>query len=241
MRRASNIVIPTRREVLMLGGLMATGCAGRQGRSAAGPDGGFRDADDESDLGPLAAEDRPEPLGRKKLEAINAGYIHVRHVNTREEASIRLLEPDMDAVDGWVVRPEGRTQMAHFLRDWRKGVEKIPPDRLLHHLHALARHFEARIHIISGHRSTTRKSSRHYQGKAIDLRVDGVDHKEVWSVLRTLPKVGSGYYPNARFVHLDVRKRSYSWIDDSGPGEKSRYRKGVPQPPRAVDKQPLPG
>lgn len=227
----------SRRQALVAGGgILLAGCGGGGAyRSLAGP------MEDESDMTLVAPEEAPSPLGRRKLEAINAGYIHLRHVNTRESASIQLLAPAFDSVDGWAVRPEARARLAYFLRDWRTGAEKAPPDRLLHHLHALARHFEARIHIISGHRKGARRTSRHYQGKAIDLRVDGVDPKEVWAVLRSMPKVGSGYYPNSRFVHLDVRDRSYSWIDDSGPGERSRYRKGVAQPSRAVDKQLLPG
>jgi hypothetical protein len=30
-------------------------------------------------------------------------------------------------------------------------------------------------------------------------------------------------------VHLDVREKSAYWIDDSGPGQRARYRKKVPQ------------
>src|SRR5262249_37145908 len=36
--------------------------------------------------------------------------------------------------------------------------------------------------------------------------------------------VGVGIYPVSGFVHVDVRERSYFWVDMSGPRQKNRTR-----------------
>jgi hypothetical protein len=36
--------------------------------------------------------------------------------------------------------------------------------------------------------------------------------------------VGVGVYPTSQFVHVDVRPRSYFWVDFSGPRMKNRER-----------------
>ena len=57
----------------------------------------------------------------------------------------------------------------------------------------------------------------------------GIENIELYNFLKTLPKVGVGYYPNSTFVHLDVRDRKYMWTDVSEPGEPARYvRSGEP-------------
>jgi hypothetical protein len=36
--------------------------------------------------------------------------------------------------------------------------------------------------------------------------------------------VGVGVYPTSQFVHVDIRPRSYFWVDFSGPRMKNRER-----------------
>jgi hypothetical protein len=36
--------------------------------------------------------------------------------------------------------------------------------------------------------------------------------------------VGVGVYPTSQFVHVDIRPRSYFWVDYSGPRMKNRER-----------------
>ena len=85
------------------------------------------------------------------------------------------------------------------------------------------------IHVLSGYRSKERSTSRHAHARAVDFRVPGVDPKEIWEALKRFDDVGLGWYPTSKFVHRDVREKSAYWIDDSGPGQRARYRKGVPQ------------
>ena len=54
----------------------------------------------------------------------------------------------------------------------------------------------------------------------------GVRNVGLFRFCRTLDDVGCGYYPNSKFVHVDVRRprtgRAF-WVDESAPGEPSRY------------------
>ena len=72
------------------------------------------------------------------------------------------------------------------------------------------------FHIISGYRSPftnaqLRKHSHgvaehsfHMQGRAIDIRVEGVPSKTIRSAALTMAQGGVGYYPRNNFVHLDT-------------------------------------
>jgi hypothetical protein len=60
----------------------------------------------------------------------------------------------------------------------------------------------------------------------MDISVMGVPNAALFELCRTLDDVGCGFYPNSKFVHLDVRRPGTGhafWIDASGPGEPSRY------------------
>ena len=52
----------------------------------------------------------------------------------------------------------------------------------------------------------------------------GVSDEEVARFVRDQGFVGCGVYPVSGFVHVDVRERSYFWVDSSGPGKKNRTR-----------------
>ena len=72
------------------------------------------------------------------------------------------------------------------------------------------------FHIVSGYRSPytnaqLRKHSSgvaehsfHMQGRAIDIRVEGVAIKSIRNAALTMARGGVGYYPNNDFVHLDT-------------------------------------
>jgi hypothetical protein len=54
----------------------------------------------------------------------------------------------------------------------------------------------------------------------------GVADEDVAKFAREMGFVGVGTYPTSGFVHVDVRDRSYFWVDTSGPG-RSRRERGV--------------
>jgi hypothetical protein len=116
--------------------------------------------------------------------------------------------------------------------EWVAGVRLLHP-RLLWVLHRIAlAHPWRSIYIYSGYRRSGESSSQsghrsqHHIGRALDIGVQGVDNEALLELCRKLPDVSCGYYPNNKFVHIDVRRRgsgSGFWVDASGPGEPSRY------------------
>jgi len=91
------------------------------------------------------------------------------------------------------------------------------------------------LRVVSGYRTTSWfRDSKHKAGKACDFRVVGVPNEALRDYLRTLDKVGVGYYPNSTFVHLDARDVRTYWIDYAGPGEAPRSRRTRPAHPRGA-------
>ncbi|MBM4320029.1 MAG: DUF882 domain-containing protein [Deltaproteobacteria bacterium] len=132
------------------------------------------------------------------------------------------------------VNSDARQKLEHMLRDHHTDkVRRGMPDALWFYLYLLAYHFDGPIHVVSGYRSRDRLSSRHRQGSAVDFFIPGADMAKVWQYAKsrfTDRGVGLGFYPRSGFVHLDIRKLSYYWIDDSGQGQRPRFRAGVRQP-----------
>jgi LysM repeat protein/uncharacterized protein YcbK (DUF882 family) len=127
------------------------------------------------------------------------------------------------------VNPDARTALSKLARD-RKGKMRyrLLHPRLIQLLQRVADQFPGQtIEIVSGYRAAVRghRLSKHNVGQAVDFRVAAVSNRELYDFIRTLPKAGSGFYPNSVFVHLDVRDKSYTWTDVSGPGEKAHYIK----------------
>ncbi|WP_437304618.1 YcbK family protein [Sorangium sp. So ce388] len=131
---------------------------------------------------------------------------------------------------------------------WQRALEWVPQVRIVHPrllwlLQQIADAFPRRgLHIFSGYRprpsddgrdgpGTRGKSSgghhsQHADGRAMDILVMGVPNAALFQFCRTLDDVGCGFYPNSKFVHVDVRRPGTGrvfWIDISGPGEPSEY------------------
>ena len=90
------------------------------------------------------------------------------------------------------------------------------------------------VHVVSGYRRD-RAGSRHTQGRAVDMMIDGVSNDQLAAYLRGLGFVGVGFYPRAGFVHLDVRDASYFWVDDSAPGAPNHLVQVREEEARAAD------
>lgn len=108
--------------------------------------------------------------------------------------------------------------------EWVPGIRMIHP-RLVWALERVAEAFPRRtFYVMSGYRPG--HGGPHASARAIDLFLMNVANERVYKFCRTLPDVGCGYYPNNKFVHIDVRKpgtgKAY-WIDTSAPGEPSEY------------------
>ena len=114
--------------------------------------------------------------------------------------------------------PDALTEVNWFLRDFRTGgVHDIDPGVLdiltkVHDLTGARRPFD----VISGYRSPEtnemlRRRSRevasgslHQVGKAIDVRLPGVELTRVRNAGLSLGLGGVGYYRKSNFVHLDT-------------------------------------
>ena len=122
-------------------------------------------------------------------------------------------------------RPEAMTAVARLMRDQRTGtVHPIDP-ALLDILAAIADRISGRITggdgaapaftLLSGYRSPqtnamlrrtslwVARDSLHMQGRAVDIRVPGVDAAVLRDIALALGRGGVGYYPAAGFVHID--------------------------------------
>jgi uncharacterized protein YcbK (DUF882 family) len=114
---------------------------------------------------------------------------------------------------------------AYVLRDSATGNEHPVEPRILDVVYRIQTHFQAQeIRVISGYRTPHGLGSNHARGRAIDLVVPGASDQEVAKLAREMGFVGVGIYPAGGFVHVDVRERSYFWIDASGPGRRNRER-----------------
>ncbi len=157
-------------------------------------------------------------------------------INQRQR--IRLIDRR-----GRVDRHAGR-RLRELMRARGTGHSALgppPPNRLIEILARISDYFGGRVvTIVSGYRpagGNTRESSRHVQGHALDLRIQGVPATALRDYVRaTFREVGVGFYPRGRFVHVDVRDRTTYWVDWSGRGEEPRYqRPGEPPPADATD------
>src|SRR6478736_2491075 len=64
------------------------------------------------------------------------------------------------------------------------------------------------------------------KGRPSRLYVTGVDNADLFTVCHTLSDVGCGFYPNSKFVHVDVRpygSHRVAWVDISTPGAPPEY------------------
>jgi uncharacterized protein YcbK (DUF882 family) len=116
-------------------------------------------------------------------------------------------------------------RVAHLLR--AGGGEEHPIDpRTLGLVYRIQRHFDvAEIRVVSGYRIPKAGSrSNHGKGRAVDLIVPGVADEDVARFARDFGFVGVGVYPVSQFVHVDIRPRSYFWVDVSGPHMRNRER-----------------
>lgn len=114
--------------------------------------------------------------------------------------------------------PDAMSELMKALRDWRSGEEHLMDPRLFDVMHALRAKLETPqpFQIISGYRSKSTneamherspgvaKNSQHTEGKASDVRIEGVSLSNIRKAALDLGAGGVGYYPVSNFVHVDV-------------------------------------
>jgi uncharacterized protein YcbK (DUF882 family) len=140
-----------------------------------------------------------------------ARRLDFHHTHTGEKLAVTYFE-DGDYVPGAL------KEVNHLLRDYHNDkIHKIDPD-LLDTLTAIRRRTDssAPFEIICGYRSPATnarmarrssevaKKSLHLTGQAIDIRQEGVELHRLYAAARGLQDGGVGYYPQSRFIHVDV-------------------------------------
>jgi uncharacterized protein YcbK (DUF882 family) len=149
--------------------------------------------------------------------------IHLEAVNTKEKLTLRVYDRK-----GKMLRSSVR-KLWHFMRCHLTGKEHPIHWRLIRNMYKIARRYQGKtMYVYSGFRSrkvAALRSSNHVKGRAVDFRIAGVSNKALRDYLmNNFKPAGVGYYPNAPFVHFDVReKQSAFWVDYSGKGESAEY------------------
>jgi hypothetical protein len=146
-----------------------------------------------------------------------------------DRISIMARPPEAPGPGGLL--PDEPQREAWEKREWLPQIRLVHP-RLLWALQRVADAFPFRaIYIYSGYRPGAivrggTHHSLHSEARAMDISVFGVSNVLLFDVCRKLDDVGCGFYPNSKFIHIDVRRPGVGhalWIDASGPGEPPRY------------------
>jgi uncharacterized protein YcbK (DUF882 family) len=138
--------------------------------------------------------------------------------NTHTDETLKVTFRD---ASGFV--PAALEQLDKILFDQRSGEHRAMDPQLYVLLVdlAAAAGVEPRYEIISGYRSAASnekmrsngggqaKNSQHIQGKAIDVRLNGVHTARLRDLAVGLKRGGVGYYPKSDFVHVDTARVRY--------------------------------
>jgi uncharacterized protein YcbK (DUF882 family) len=114
--------------------------------------------------------------------------------------------------------PEAMTSIETLLRDFRNGDKHVIDPKLMDYLVEVAAKAgrQPAYSVISGYRSPetnerlherssgVAQHSLHMQGRAIDVRMNGLDCKDLADRAEALQRGGVGYYRASNFVHLDT-------------------------------------
>jgi hypothetical protein len=154
----------------------------------------------------------PEVTAKSEGWATSLKAIDIRMRNTGAQAKIRLY------ADDGTIDPKAAREFMNVAASV-KGANEPLPTRLVQLVFRASYHFGgANVMIVSA----TRKGAhgKHGSGQAIDFALDGVSASALAAYLRQTPRAGIGIYthPKTQYVHLDVRDRSYHWLDGSPPG-----------------------
>jgi hypothetical protein len=173
---------------------------------------------------------RPDPPSLEVAWAKALPPLHVECANTGAKTDLRLYDGsgsvDPAAVDAF-----------SLVASDSNGAYPLH-ERLVRLAVKAARHFDARtLVVVSAYRKPHGKAppDHHAKGEALDFRLPGVDYRKLAVYLRSLPRVGVGVYtdPRTQYVHLDVRDRSFHWLDASPPGVRWREA-AIPDPKQAA-------
>ena len=139
-----------------------------------------------------------------------SGALRFYHVHTSEKLRVRFRR-------GNALITSALGEIDHLLRDFRTGDEVTMDLGLLDTLSLLYDRFgrQGWYEVVSGYRSPRTnealrritdgvdENSFHLQGRAIDVRLVGIETERFRDAAAELAMGGVGFYPDSNFVHLD--------------------------------------
>ena len=151
------------------------------------------------------------PSVRAQSSELPDGELSFYNVHTNERLFVRYRdedgEYDLSALD----------DVNHILRCHHTGEVAVIDTRVIEHINLVQKKLGGggEIHVISGYRSPeynamlvkrSRRAVRHslhIEGQAIDFFIPGVHPRVIRRAALDLQYGGVGYYPRAKFIHLD--------------------------------------
>jgi uncharacterized protein YcbK (DUF882 family) len=162
----------------------------------------------------------PDADGKQPLDGQGRPMLVVYSLNTRDKIAMRA------SGDRGGFGTRDLDKLSHVLREPSSGNRHPIDPALVDLVYRIQTHFHAQeIRVVSCYRAPRgANASNHGRGRAIDIIVPGATDNEVAQFAREQGFVGVGLYPTSGFVHVDVRQRSYFWLDSSAPGHRNRER-----------------
>jgi uncharacterized protein YcbK (DUF882 family) len=165
----------------------------------------------------VPAESPPLPLSRPAIEGLPLNWIELHNTHTDETLKVTFRNTRGELI------PEALRRLDRICGDHRSKEHREMDSALFVLLVdlAAAAGTEPRYDIISAFRSSASneklrsngggqaKSSQHIEGKAMDVRLDGVSTERLRDLARALKRGGVGYYPKSGFVHVDTARVRY--------------------------------
>ena len=151
-------------------------------------------------------------VGRQPIAGPRPRELAFHHTHTGERLRVEYH-------DGRRYLDDALRELQRYLRDFRTGEEHPMDPGVFDVLYALQCRTVGDCrpyHVISGYRSPATnaklrsrskgvaKHSLHMQGKAIDVRMPGVDIRDLYRAARALKRGGVGLYSKSNFIHLDT-------------------------------------
>jgi uncharacterized protein YcbK (DUF882 family) len=142
---------------------------------------------------------------------MTAKRIALHHLHTGETLELEFFRGDTYV-------PDSLAAIQVLLRDFRNDEQHAIDPKLMDYLHDVARHLRVDpvFSVISGYRSPktneqlrergsgVARHSLHLEGRAIDVRLAGVDCADLAGRALGMTRGGVGYYRQSDFVHLDT-------------------------------------
>jgi uncharacterized protein YcbK (DUF882 family) len=149
---------------------------------------------------------------RVDLAEVKGAEVTFYNVNSRE------IERFFLPFDG-APSAEDAARLTRLFRCKRSGRQRKPDRGLVQILARLGERYPGRVfELVSAHRATGDRGSKHYSGHAIDFRVRGVSVVElrdyVWGTFSNTGHIGLGQYLGEGFLHIDHRpgEPSIGWV-----------------------------